>query len=42
MEIQINTFETYSEAILTNVPADFNNAIQEALMDELNVDILIF
>lgn len=42
MKITINHYSTYSEAILENVPANFGNKQQEDLMNELNVDILIF
>ena len=42
MKITINTYETYSEAVIENAPANFTNAEQLALMNELNVDILIF
>jgi hypothetical protein len=40
--ITINTYETYSEAVLSNLPNPFTNAQQEALMNELNVDVLVF
>jgi hypothetical protein len=42
IKITINTYETYSEAVLSNLPNQFTNAQQEALMNELNVDVLVF
>jgi hypothetical protein len=42
MKITINHYETYSEAVLENIPADFTNEQQEKLMEELNIDILVF
>lgn len=42
MKITINTYPTYSEAVLENVPANFSNSEQEELMEKLNVDVLIF
>jgi hypothetical protein len=42
MKITINHFATYSEAVLTNIPANFTDAQQLALMDELNVHVLVF
>lgn len=40
--IVINEYSTYKEAELSNLPVPFTNVQQEALIQELNVDVLVF